>query len=203
MIIKSWFQWSALAWFATGGLLAAGMATPADARAVKSQARETALVKLTARDRLARIALGRSLAHDEMKDMLPSSDEKYRRQLLLNDDLNRSMNNRIHHFLAGSIQYTDKDPGFGGSKRAFGKAVLGDPNEKLNAVIGKRIKDHHQGRTCAPYNTATRCFAAWLVNRVAPELGPEWVEKQGARLDDASYHRLIYLIMEAVPLPAY
>ena len=180
-----------------------GLAPQVTAREMKSEIRQEALNKLAARDRLARIALGRSLSQDEVKKMLGSSDDKFRRQLLLNDDLVRSMNNRLHHFLAGSIQYTNKDPGFGGSKRGFGKTMLGEPNQKLNRVIGNRLKDHHGGRVCSPYNTATRCFAAWLVNRVAPELGTDWVEKQGKRLEDATYHRIIYLIMEAVPLPAY
>lgn len=147
--------------------------------------RQQTLDRMRANNQLYQIYLGRGGVPAELKASVNSTRVDLQRQLGEKKEFAELFQCRVQAFVKG-----------GNSVQGVTTCKLDysvDANVSLNDVLKPFERKKHP--FCAK-GTDAECFAAWLVDQVAPVLKNQWLSANKARLQAVSYTELLSMISE-------
>lgn len=142
--------------------------------------------KLQILSRVYQICYGRALKQDEAKEVLALSRQEIIDRIIKSDELAKVFAARLVAFTKAG------DSGSNAAALEVPATVrqIARPTSPLDAVLKNLKGDRHKGVACGD-KPNTVCFAQWLVGRVAPSLGAEWVQKNEAGMATWTYAKLL------------
>lgn len=141
------------------------------------------LRRLQTASRVYQVCLGRAPNAGESAHLISQNDDQVVQHLVASEEAAAVYARRLATYVEGSEGATE-------TKVPPAVQQVAKLNDKLDDVLAKVGKDRHKGEPCGD-KAASVCFASWLVKRVAPALGYEWVGQREQDLAQWSYAKLI------------
>ncbi len=177
-----------IAGLALGGGLAAMPAAAQDdpLAADGAGSRHARIRKLQVMSRVFQICYGRTLKKDEAAGILAMSRDQIVASIRGSAELTAVFAARLANFAKGGESSSNN----AAAALPATLAQIARPEAPLDVVLKNLASDRHSGASCGGKPTSV-CFAHWLVGRVAPALGADWVTKNEANLSTWSYAQLL------------
>lgn len=182
-------------WLALGGsaaLVLTSSSAHAQAPAEAAKAKKTRMAKLQAIGRAYQVAFGRGLKREEAPSLVNMTKPQLVQHVLKSPELTKVFASRLANYAEGTEAASN--PTELDVPQAIKQAA--QPTAKLDEVLKTIARKRHKGDSCGDKPNSV-CFARWLVGRVAPALGRDWLTKNEAAIPGWDYAKLLEQITMA------